>query len=355
MKCLNCGQEMTNYLVTAKNNQISYDICEKCGSFWLDAGELNKMSFQVAGSIEFCSDDEVKSVSEPIKKCPRCEDTALFKVSFVGSDIVLDHCRNCGGFWLDGGELDLCDKELEKIMPLSGKGFSEFVNDVHLPYWCKKIKRQRCETDFKIEVPPIKGAKLKSDTTKECPSCKTNLNLYTVFGIDIEGCPKCKGLWLDKDELRILKDRCEAGSWTTLRWLDDEIDTLEKTTGIASLRICPNCNGEKLISTCFGDTSIILDWCPSCHGIWVDRNEFEDIVLSLKAELNYLSSQEMKQKLYEEIRELWTGPENEISEILDVKAALSALINITIFEHPKLVNTLMKLGNVARSTGGIGT
>src|SRR5438552_18717520 len=103
MHCLNCNAEMVNYDVTTKKAELSYDMCEKCGSLWLDAGELDKMAFQVVGSIEFCSEEEDKTTG-PTKKCLRCEDFDLSRVKFLGeTDIVLDHCRNCGGFLLAGG------------------------------------------------------------------------------------------------------------------------------------------------------------------------------------------------------------------------------------------------------------
>ena len=60
MNCLNCKEEMMNISVQTKKDQISYDICEACGSLWLDAGELNKMTFKVAGNIEYCSKDKAK-------------------------------------------------------------------------------------------------------------------------------------------------------------------------------------------------------------------------------------------------------------------------------------------------------
>lgn len=349
MKCLNCNTEMMNNLVQTKKEQISYDLCEACGSFWLDAGELDKMAFQVEGSIEYCSKDRVEGVLEPINKCPRCDNTNLDKVSFIGSNIVLDHCRNCGGFWLDGGEFDLINRELREIMPIKGKGFSEFVNNVHLPYWYKRVRRKSSETDFKVDVPPIKGAQLKSETTYTCPACKANLNLYTVYGIEIEGCPKCKGIFLDSDKLRVLKDKCEKGSWQTLRWMDDEVEAVGKANAMPSNRLCPKCSFDKavkFVSTSFGDSKIMLDWCPKCHGVWLDRDEFQKIVTYLGDKLNRLCSPEMKKKVYEEIKEIWDGPEDKISEILDAKAAISALINITIFEHPSLCNCLMRFSNM---------
>ncbi len=58
MNCLTCDIEMINNLVETKKDEISYDMCETCGSLWLDSGELNKIANQVTGSIEFCSTEK---------------------------------------------------------------------------------------------------------------------------------------------------------------------------------------------------------------------------------------------------------------------------------------------------------
>src|SRR5713226_3313566 len=260
MRCLNCGTEMMNNQVSTKNDLISYDMCEKCGSLWLDEGELDKMAFQVEGSIEYCSQEPIEEPEKQIRKCPRCENSNLYRVRFLNStDIILHHCRNCGGFWLDGGELDLIDNDLAKIMPVSGKGFSDFVNNVHIPYWYKRIKRKSSETDTQVEVLPIKGAKLDRTTADQCPGCGKTLNEYTVFSMRFEGCPACKGIWLFKDELRRLKNKVEHGS---IRWLNDEINNIEKTSAVATKRLCAKCKNIKMVSVLFGESSIVIDWCP---------------------------------------------------------------------------------------------
>jgi len=90
---------MTNYDVVTKSSKLSDDVCEKCGSLWLDPGELDKIAFQVAGSVEFCSEREVDIAARPPRTCRRCDDVQLSPVRFLGeTEIVLDHCRNCGGF-----------------------------------------------------------------------------------------------------------------------------------------------------------------------------------------------------------------------------------------------------------------
>lgn len=340
MKCLNCGAEMMNNLVQTREDRISYDMCEACGSLWLDTGELDKMASQVEGSIEYCSKDKVPGSSEPDKKCPRCDDTVLDPVSFIGSDIVLDRCKNCGGFWLDGGELDLVNRELEEIMPAKGAGFSAFVNNVHLPYWHKRVRRRSSETDFKVDVPPIKGAERESATGYACPACGASLDLYTVVGVKVEACSKCKGIFLDRDELRTLKDKTSKGSWQSLRWMDDEVEAVGNTSAMPARRTCPKCAGSKMVCAAFGDSKVIIDWCPKCHGVWLDRDEFQEIMQYLRDKLNRISSTEMRGKVLEEVKEIWSGPEGTMSEILDARAAISALLNITIFEHPWLYRFL---------------
>ena len=84
MRCLNCNAEMTNYDVVIKSAELSYDVCEKCGGLWLDRGELDKMAFQVAGSIEFCSEQEAGIAGRPRRTCPRCDG-----VSFLPFDSLV--------------------------------------------------------------------------------------------------------------------------------------------------------------------------------------------------------------------------------------------------------------------------
>ncbi len=343
MLCLSCSAEMMNYEVITKHGQISYNACEQCGSLWLDAGELDKMAFQVEGSIEYCSQDKDDTPEAQPKKCPRCDNFDLDRVRFLNySDIILHHCTNCGGFWLDGGELNLIDEELRKIMPVHGTGFSDFVNNVHVPYWYKQTKRRSDEVDFHLEVSPVKGAEEEKSTTDICPNCGRTLNLYTVFSMQFEACPKCRGIWLVKDELRKLKNKIEHGS---LRWLNDEIEGLEKTSARVTERRCVKCQNVKMLSVLFGRSSITIDWCPRCHGMWLDRTEFETITGYLKKESGGMKPKEIEKEAFDELKRVWSGkPESKLDELRDAHAAMSDLINASIFEHPALLNFLRAFG-----------
>jgi Zn-finger nucleic acid-binding protein len=353
MICLSCGTEMiTNEVTTKKssvegggligrmgNVKISYDACEKCGSLWLDAGELDKLAFQVEGSIEYCSQEKDDQPDPHPMKCPRCDDSTLDRVRFLGyPDIILHRCNNCGGFWLDGGELNIIDAKLKKIMPVTGKGFSDFVNNVHVPYWYKRIRKKSDETDFHWEVMPIQGAHDEGGTTDVCPNCGTHLNNYKVFRMRFEGCPKCKGIWLIKDELRDLKNKFQHGS---MRWMNDEIDAIENTSTMVTHRFCAKCKSVKMVSVLFGKSSIMIDWCPQCNGMWLDRGEYESLTDYLRGEEAGMKPSEIEKVAVEELKKIWTGgPESRVEDLRDALDAASAMVNATIFEHPKLFQKL---------------
>jgi len=341
---------MVNYDVTTKKAELSYDLCENCGSLWLDAGELDKIAFQVSGSIEYCSDEE-DATPEPKKKCPRCDDAELARVKFLGdTDIVLHHCRNCGGFWLDGGELNLIDRELARIMPVSGHGFSDFVNNTHLPFWYKRVKRPSSETDFKVAVAPVPGAKKEGVTHWKCPADGATLDSYALGRLKFGSYPTCHGMWLEKDELRKLKNKVNGGQ---LHWLNREVDNIEKTSVIATSRACPRCPASKLHSVIFGHSQVVIDWCPSCHGVWLDRDEFDSISTYLSEEAANATPQEVAQELRQDLKNAVTGegPESRAADLEDAALATEAWANAVIYEHPSLFGLMNAAASAGKSIG----
>ena len=45
-----------------------------------------------------------------------------------------------------------------------------------------------------------------------CPSCRVNLVMSERQGIEIDYCPQCRGIWLDRGELDKIIERSEAAS-----------------------------------------------------------------------------------------------------------------------------------------------
>lgn len=45
-----------------------------------------------------------------------------------------------------------------------------------------------------------------------CPVCNVPLSLSDRSGVEIDYCPKCRGIWLDRGELDKLIERASAGA-----------------------------------------------------------------------------------------------------------------------------------------------
>ena len=188
-------------------------------------------------------------------------------------------------------------------------------------------------------MPPIAGAQRVGPTGLACPVCQERLDRYEAFGIRFEACPACGGIWVHAEELRALKDK--VGAYEALRWMNEEIDAIENAHGVPTRRACPDCAEARLVATVFGDSGIIIDWCPSCQGIWFDRREFDAVVGHLREELDRLTPEELKERVGEELEKLLHTPGGQLADLKEAGAALGALLNMSIFQHPRLFHLLM--------------
>ena len=66
-----------------------------------------------------------------------------------------------------------------------------------------------------------------------CPACKTVLALTDRQGVEIDYCPQCRGVWLDRGELDRILDR-ERRASAGVR--DDDEDFFEEMEGRRSPR-----------------------------------------------------------------------------------------------------------------------
>src|SRR6185369_3139945 len=113
MKCPACFNELSQTQV----GSLQVDVCQGgCGGIWFDAFELQRV------------DEEEESAGEPLlqikrderivvdvsrkRDCPRCAGVRLHRHFFSAKRRVeVDQCPNCGGYWLDAGELALIRTE----------------------------------------------------------------------------------------------------------------------------------------------------------------------------------------------------------------------------------------------------
>lgn len=109
--------------------------------------------------------------------CPVCKN-AMITLELEGVEI--DYCTDCGGIWLDAGELELLLGEPEKAKQLLAS--------------------------FKIESKP-------TEEIRKCPICYKKMQKIIVGSskpvLLIDKCRKGDGLWFDKGELHDILERAQ--------------------------------------------------------------------------------------------------------------------------------------------------
>ena len=106
MTAIECPACDSQTLVATKRQAsgVTIDDCPSCGGCWCDASELGSLDGSVWKNTEELAYEQVPT--HPKRDCPRC---ALAMTPLSPSEdrrLVVDRCNACGGFWLDGGELD---------------------------------------------------------------------------------------------------------------------------------------------------------------------------------------------------------------------------------------------------------
>ena len=107
MKCPACFNELSQIQV----GSLVVDVCQRgCGGIWFDAFELERVDEEgeVAGEplLHITRDERIVVDATRKRDCPRCAGVRLHRHFFSAKRRVqVDQCPNCGGYWLDAGEL----------------------------------------------------------------------------------------------------------------------------------------------------------------------------------------------------------------------------------------------------------
>ena len=107
-----------------------------------------------------------------------------------------------------------------------------------------------------------------------CPVCQEPLVAFELDGVEIDRCIHCGGTWLDVGELETISELAGVPS-VALR-----LALSEDRSGRRTRRRCPRCwrrLREILISD---EPQVKVDRCLRGHGLWLDRDEMEQIIRS---------------------------------------------------------------------------
>jgi len=109
--------------------------------------------------------------------CPACKNAMI---TLELADVEIDHCTECGGIWLDAGELELLLGETQKAKQLLDS--------------------------LKVDTSAMEKPRL-------CPICDKKMQKIIVgkstHVLLIDKCRKGDGLWFDKGELHDIVDRAQ--------------------------------------------------------------------------------------------------------------------------------------------------
>jgi Zn-finger nucleic acid-binding protein len=118
MSLVNCPRDRSPLTETTVHD-VQVPLCTTCGGMFLDRGELNRIAEPTAGDLEFSSVDrdtfDHQDEYGPIE-CPRDSGVMMRKVEFLmATNIILDYCDRCFGFWVDGRELARINAEVKDL------------------------------------------------------------------------------------------------------------------------------------------------------------------------------------------------------------------------------------------------
>ena len=101
----------------------------------------------------------------------------------------------------------------------------------------------------------------------QCPKCDVAMNAFTYMEVEIDRCPQCAGVWLDKGEMQTILDK-------GLGNIIDMPSSAEREKAIemdAKSGHCRRCN--KAMFNMPGADNIRFDWCQGCDAVFFDAGE----------------------------------------------------------------------------------
>ena len=107
IKCTACQKPMKHVEVEG----MVIDVClDGCGGMWFDKYELKRVDNGCENVGELLNNLKakpgIKTIPAEKRKCPRCQESILRQGYYsTRKEVIIDKCYNCGGVFLDAGEL----------------------------------------------------------------------------------------------------------------------------------------------------------------------------------------------------------------------------------------------------------
>lgn len=125
---------------------------------------------------------------------------------------------------------------------------------------------------------------------KRCIKCEESMRKRMLHGVEIDCCPGCGGLWLDRGEIRQLADKVDP---ETLRAINshaadsDQQPALALRSSSTIEQPCPACAGK--LSQATFDT-FVVERCVACEGIYLDPGQLAKAMETVTSRGNWAAT-----------------------------------------------------------------
>ena len=148
MKCPVCNNKLSQMVVGG----VTVDVCKRgCGGIWFDNFELKKVDEpnESAGEI-LLTIKQKKGIRIDHRKrlrCPKCGNVVMMRHFFsIKRQVEVDECPDCGGYWLDIGELAKIRKEFG-----TEEGRTKAAEAYFSEVFGKKLAKMHAESEEKAK------------------------------------------------------------------------------------------------------------------------------------------------------------------------------------------------------------
>jgi Zn-finger nucleic acid-binding protein len=133
----------------------------------------------------------------------------------------------------------------------------------------------------------------------KCPRDGSPLNTEKYEAkVEVDSCPACHGVWLDKGELEQIQETIERDYTQELEVRPDRVAASIDEARRRSID-CPKCGTRLETEEYAYCSSVFVDVCPDGCGMWLDEGELQ--------ELEKFFEREQKTTVTEQIEYLWVS------------------------------------------------
>jgi Zn-finger nucleic acid-binding protein len=100
----------------------------------------------------------------------------------------------------------------------------------------------------------------------KCPKCASEMSSVELLGVEVECCPVCAGVLLDKGEAELIEEKRLAAA----------IDSGRARGGASTAATPAHCHVcDRPMIALVGAGDIEFDWCEGCERLFFDAGELK--------------------------------------------------------------------------------